>query len=94
MKIGDIVLSKAVEEALLKKNGYISETILIKYPSSYDEDINDNDWHHMYFTIAYLEGKRPEWADNVPNIKDVKEFGYDYVLCKLVEEKISQILLD
>lgn len=94
MKIGDIVLSKAVEEALLKKNGYISETILIKYPSSYDEDINDIDWHHMNADIAYLDGKRPEWADDVPSILDVKDSLYNSVLQKIVEKKFVQFLLN
>jgi hypothetical protein len=93
MKISDIVLSKDVEAELLKKNGYVSETILVKYPLSYYAEPRDDDWRYMKTDIAYLEGKRPKWADDVPSILEIRENMYDYVLGKIVEEKLSQLLL-
>ena len=93
MKISDIVLSKDVESELLKKNGYVSETILVKYPLSYYAEPQDDDWRYMNTDIAYLEGKRPKWADDVPNISEIRENMYNYVLEKIVEEKLSQLLL-
>lgn len=93
MKISDIVLSNDAEAELLKKNGYVSETILVKYPLSYYAEPRDEDWRYMNTDIAYLEGKRPKWADNVPNISEIRENMYNYVLEKIVKEKLSQLLL-
>lgn len=93
MNIGDIVLSKDVEKELLNKNGYISETILIKYPTSYSNEVKDDEWRYMNADIAYLDGKRPEWADDIPSILDVKDSLYNSVLQKIVEKKFVQFLL-
>ena len=89
----ELNFTKEQTDMLLKKHGYVIEDALMWYPIYEGSDESNTNFGKCHVSLAYLSSVNRGWREvEKPLMNDYKEFLYDNVVKKLVNDLIFQRL--